>query len=159
MEKQQLLHLQAVKKKYKKQKIELSKVEEAIKGLAEVKSKTDEDSVSFASAKITDGKIALRVKDKTPSGDSQIKTATLKTALTEALKKLSVDGLTIENDADSFKPTTSSQTPASINLTIKPADDKHELDKTTFEAAKVTVEGNGSAKIVLEFTPEQNWVD
>ena len=140
-------------------KISLQEVEDAIKKLATVTSKTDEDTVSFADAKITDGKIALTVKYKSAGGDSKIKTATLKTALAEALKKLSVNGVVISNDADSFKPTAAGKNPASINLTIKPADDKHELDKTTFEAVKVTVGGDGSAKIVLEFTPEQNWED
>lgn len=141
----------------KKTAVKLNEVEDAIKKLATVTSKTDEDTVSFADAKITDGKIALTVKDKSAGGDSKIKAATLKTALEEALKTLSVNGLVISNDADSFKPTAAGKKPASINLTLKPADDKHELDKTTFEAAKVTVGGDGSAKIVLEFTPEQNW--
>ena len=141
----------------KKTAVKLNEVEDAIKKLATVTSKTDEDSVSFADAKITDGKIALTVKDKSAGGDSKIKTATLKTALAEALKTLSVNGLVISNDAESFKPTAAGKNPASINLTLKPADDKHELDKTTFEAVKVTIGGDGSAKIVLEFTPEQNW--
>ena len=141
----------------KKTAVKLNEVEDAIKKLATVTSKTDEDSVSFADAKITDGKIALTVKDKSAGGDSKIKTATLKTALAEALKTLSVNGLVISNDAESFKPTATGKNPASINLTLKPADDKHELDKTTFETVKVTIGGDGSAKIVLEFTPEQNW--
>ncbi|MEI0517564.1 hypothetical protein [Brachyspira murdochii] len=54
-----------------KTKVELSKVEEAIKGLAEVKSDTKEDTISFSDTKIESGKISLGAKDNTSSADQK----------------------------------------------------------------------------------------
>ena len=139
-----------------KTKVELSKLEESIKALATVTSATKEDAIEFKDATIAGGKIALTAKDKTSGGDNKVTFANLKTALNEKLTSLKLDGVTISNNLDSqSKP--SAKTALKITLTVKPADSKHELDKTTFEKAGLTIKGDGSSDISLEITPNQDW--